>query len=1164
MPYDVMATHNPRVVFIGSGTRGPFTLNDSSGNPIRIRSTAHLVVRRYASVTDETGTALAVNTDFTANLTDVDAVTITLTSAQAVLASTERLVVTRLQSLADVISLSSGGNFSAEALSAAMSVLTEELQEARRDIDRSLKVDWRETAEQSLPIAPTSVTKLLGRATDGSVVHLEIADIDAIEVGLGSGWAPVLAAELGSTWPTLLGNAYTGPTRASWYETDVVTGAAAVNAALATGAKHVIVDVTCTGTTPIVISGDYVTLEGEVRGDQRQRTITYSGTGDAISVTSAFHVNIRNLNIEHTGTAGKCIDLEDGEFHDISFCRLAGTNVAATDPLLYTRGSYASIKDNEFYVARAGAAYCVEVDRTSADINIETVIEDNVFGGTGQGIFVHASGGAARPEGIRIEGNSSILTGDAFLDVRETLELRVINNTIDQCQAYGIVLSPGTQNIDGVLISNNWISPYRADATNGVGIYLNETAPGNCVNIDISNNDIQNAAFGVAAKDNTASLIISDNRFSNISNCSVDVENAGSTTISGNTVLFAGTTNFILLDGASGGPFIVTDNQWDGTKPFTLTMTDKRKFRFARNMGVRIGQNELHILDFYTSYGAGADSAAFWAMIAEAGEGTRCIIDPGGPYLIGAGTLEPKSGLDYGGYTIFADGATITPLAACAVWFDITGSEIIWDGGFIKDESGLAGIAFRFTKEEYNNYRQIVRNVQGSGQVGGSQIFLQVNGADSGRLQSALILNYWKLLHIRDGGVGFHGEDIVSRGGKFGVHIDTASTITVTASVGDGFTIASNVLTRQAGGAQSFISDGILVDAVVTLGAFTTNNGRVCRVTARTATTLTLSPIDGGGNLTDIGTPDTNATVTTDASPHSEGAVFSRLEILPTVADCIAFLVDDALQLSVTDSILDGQYGTNGIGLKFAGAGGGKSVYAANVLNTWLAGAPSSWAALVSGGSNERLSFCNVTLAGDNTTNATGGISMTAVASFVFDNVRTFALTGVSAAFNNANGTVKDSDFTIGSDPTEVTGAIYWDTDGPVPATRSLLSSYVRQARALAATYTQATGSAVASGSGSLTDVSAAVWIKRIGKLIETHIEFTNTNNGTGAGSILIPLPIAPKAATTQIMPGRTSGLVAVTAGMTGTSQVQVVTATGTYPTGTGVSFIVDGHYEAA
>jgi hypothetical protein len=62
----------------------------------------------------------------------------------------------------------------------------------------------------------------------------------------------------------------------------------------------------------------------------------------------------------------------------------------------------------------------------------------------------------------------------------------------------------------------------------------------------------------------------------------------------------------------------------------------------------------------------------------------------------------------------------------------------------------------------------------------------------------------------------------------------------------------------------------------------------------------------------------------------------------------------------------------------------------------------------------------------------------------------------------------------------------------------------------------------------------------------------------------LIPLPIAPKAATTQIMPGRTSGLVAVTAGMTGTSQVQVVTATGTYPTGTGVSFIVDGHYEAA
>ena len=172
MAYPTMTTHVPRAVLIGNGSRGPFTLNDSNGNPIRIRTQSHLVVRRYSSVADETGTALALNTDYTVNNINVDAVTITLTVAQAVVAPTERLVVMRLQSLADVISLSSGGNFSAEALSAAMSVLTEELQETRRDVDRSIKPSWRNTVTPRLPIAPAE-TKVLGHTSDDRLVHVE-------------------------------------------------------------------------------------------------------------------------------------------------------------------------------------------------------------------------------------------------------------------------------------------------------------------------------------------------------------------------------------------------------------------------------------------------------------------------------------------------------------------------------------------------------------------------------------------------------------------------------------------------------------------------------------------------------------------------------------------------------------------------------------------------------------------------------------------------------------------------------------------------------------------------------------------------------------------------------------------------------------------------------
>lgn len=195
MAYDALTTQTPRAVLIGNGTRGPYTLNDSSGNPIRVRTHSHLVVRRYSSTTDETGTALALNTDYTVNNTDVDVVTITLTVAQAVVASTERLVVTRLQSLADVISLSTGGNFSAETLSAAMSVITEQLQEVRRDVDRSIKVDWRETAERAIPLPPASSVGAIGRDADGSIRYLTAADLST-DVLLGSGQAEVLAESI--------------------------------------------------------------------------------------------------------------------------------------------------------------------------------------------------------------------------------------------------------------------------------------------------------------------------------------------------------------------------------------------------------------------------------------------------------------------------------------------------------------------------------------------------------------------------------------------------------------------------------------------------------------------------------------------------------------------------------------------------------------------------------------------------------------------------------------------------------------------------------------------------------------------------------------------------------------------------------------------------------
>jgi hypothetical protein len=183
---------NPRVVFQGSGTRGPFELQ-VSGTPIRVRNSAYLTVQRYSSTTDEDGVALVLDTDFTVDNTDEDDVSISLTLAQAVLASGERLVVTRTQSISQVIELARGGDFSGPALAKAISILSEQMQEVRRDVNRAIKTDWLETQSREIPLAPISDPVVLTREIDGSISTYPISDIAAelnallIQIGAETG-----------------------------------------------------------------------------------------------------------------------------------------------------------------------------------------------------------------------------------------------------------------------------------------------------------------------------------------------------------------------------------------------------------------------------------------------------------------------------------------------------------------------------------------------------------------------------------------------------------------------------------------------------------------------------------------------------------------------------------------------------------------------------------------------------------------------------------------------------------------------------------------------------------------------------------------------------------------------------------------------------------------
>lgn len=90
---------------------------------------------------------------------------------------------------------------------------------------------------------------------------------------------------------------------------------------------------------------------------------------------------------------------------------------------------------------------------------------------------------------------------------------------------------------------------------------------------------------------------------------------------------------------------------------------------------------------------------------------------------------------------------------------------------------------------------------------------------------------------------------------------DFTGVTTINASSGDGFTISSGVLTRAAGGSQSFLTDGVKRGMVVKLtGMNAANINRNLLVTAVTATTITLYCLDGG-SLTDEGVADESASI---------------------------------------------------------------------------------------------------------------------------------------------------------------------------------------------------------------------------------------------------------------------------------------------------------------
>lgn len=196
----------PRVVIVGNGTLGPYSLVDASSVAIRLVSTGHLKLTRYAASTDDNndGTLLVLNTDYTVGGTQ-DARTFTLIGSQAVLTSSQRIVAERVQNYTQDLDLTTGGAFNASSLESRFDKLAEFQQELKARLDRVPALQFADTtANVAFPSPPTSATQVLARNTSGEIVHATAASLD-VDVVLGTDWATILGLPAAGTLDNLSG-----------------------------------------------------------------------------------------------------------------------------------------------------------------------------------------------------------------------------------------------------------------------------------------------------------------------------------------------------------------------------------------------------------------------------------------------------------------------------------------------------------------------------------------------------------------------------------------------------------------------------------------------------------------------------------------------------------------------------------------------------------------------------------------------------------------------------------------------------------------------------------------------------------------------------------------------------------------------------------------------
>jgi len=361
---------------------------------------------------------------------------------------------------------------------------------------------------------------------------------------------------------------------------NIADDTSAIQAALNAGGAIYFPDGIYRVTSTLNISVNSTTLVGGQSWSQS--TMIYkTNAGDMFNVTANYFASFVGIALKHGGTSGKIMNFQNGLGHKVVECYFENLTSNSSD-IIEINSSNTFIED--CYMTNTNAsAYCVHVRRTTAGILINSGVRRTYMGGIGQGVKVASSVVGARAEGIWLLDSTLITTGSYQVNVQDVLFINISNNMLDQCGSSCIYLNGGITGVQQAVINGNYIAAATGGST-GVGIYAGST-PTAINDIVISNNKIGYSGYGINLGSWVDNVTEDNNSFTNITNCDCLYNQTKNVSITNGKHINSNIC-LALTDGASGGPFVISNNKLVGT--LSVTGTDRlNKFKWSNNTGLK-------------------------------------------------------------------------------------------------------------------------------------------------------------------------------------------------------------------------------------------------------------------------------------------------------------------------------------------------------------------------------------------------------------------------------------------------------------------------------------------------------------------------------------------------------------------------------------------------